>query len=34
MDEIYPAAEEVAVHVVEKAPGAVDRDIDATPANR
>jgi hypothetical protein len=28
-DEIYPAAEEAAVHVVEKPPGAVDRDIDS-----
>ena len=27
-DEIYPAAEEAAVRVVEKPPGAVDRDID------
>jgi hypothetical protein len=28
-DEIYPAAEEAAVHVVEEPPGAVDRDIDS-----
>jgi hypothetical protein len=28
-DEIYPAAEEAAVHVVEKPPGAVDRDTDS-----
>jgi hypothetical protein len=28
-DEIYPAAEEAAVHVVEEPPGAVDRDTDS-----
>jgi hypothetical protein len=28
-DEVYPAAEEAAVHVVKKPPGAVDRDIDS-----
>jgi hypothetical protein len=28
-DEIYPAAEEAAVHVVDKAPGAVDPDVDS-----
>jgi hypothetical protein len=28
-DEIYPAAEEAAVHVVEAPPGAVDRDTDS-----
>jgi hypothetical protein len=28
-DEIYPAAEEAAVHVVEEPPGAVDREIDS-----
>ena len=28
-DEIYPAAEEAAVRVVEKPPGPVDRDIDS-----
>ena len=25
----YPTAEEAAMHVVDKAPGAVDRDIDS-----
>jgi hypothetical protein len=28
-EEIYPAAEEAAVRVVEEPPGAVDRDIDS-----
>jgi hypothetical protein len=28
-DEIYPAAEEAAVHIVEEPPGAVDPDIDS-----
>jgi hypothetical protein len=28
-DEVYPAAEEAAVHVVEEPPGAVDRDVDS-----
>ena len=28
-DEVYPAAEEAAVHIVEEPPGAVDRDIDS-----
>ena len=28
-DEIYPAAEEAAVHVIEEPPGAVDRDVDS-----
>ena len=33
-DEIYPAAEEAAVHVVEESPGAVHRDTAATRARR
>lgn len=28
-DEIFPAAEEAAVHVVEEPPGVVDRDVDS-----
>jgi hypothetical protein len=28
-DEVYPSAEEAAVHVVEEPPGAVDRDTDS-----
>ena len=28
-DEVFPAAEEAAVHVVEEPPGAVDRDVDS-----
>jgi len=28
-DEIYPPAEEAAVHVVEEPPGAVNRDVDS-----
>ena len=28
-DEIYPDAEEAAVHIVEEPPGTVDRDIDS-----
>ena len=28
-DEIYPPAEEAAVHIVDELPGAVDRDVDS-----
>ena len=28
-DELYPPAEEAAVHIVEEPPGAVDRDVDS-----
>lgn len=33
-DEIYSAAEEAAVRIVEKPPGAVDRDIDSYTGSR
>ncbi len=26
-DEVYPAAEEAAVHILEEPPGAVDRNV-------